>query len=129
MSDPLLEKIRERIAGYVDDAICRTETNLAPTVDAIMADVETALVLARREAHRTIPHGQTAVERYPLPTRTRWCNQQLERTYDYPDWEIADIPGFNVALMRHALDLHARPYRTEMVQADESDPWGERGQE
>lgn len=81
MRDALLDKVRERIAGYVDDAICRTETNLEPTVSRIMADVETALVLGRREGMECgmlWPAGTVAeragrptpAQRFPLPTRT-----------------------------------------------------------
>jgi hypothetical protein len=40
-------------------------------------------------------------------------------------WDSRDLRSHEVGVMRHALDLHNEPYRTEEVPADESNPWGD----
>lgn len=158
MSDELLAKVRERVWAQLHRVV--DSEVLQAKLDAVMADVETALVLARREAYaesmrcmaREGTQGADAAFReqhaaylYPLPTRTRqvlreepvpgtrspfyrWHNGRLEflagRAWGSSSSVTRNDDG-HVPLMRHALDLHDNPYRTEQVPADERDPWGE----
>jgi hypothetical protein len=120
----------------------------------IVACVETALVLARREGCRDASrHALSAEDRYPLPTRTRrvlreepdpnggdcdWrWNGGLEfRSYQnvMGQWHTITIrDGTSDRVFAPYPDrislwysLMREPYRTETVQADEQDPWGEK---
>jgi len=166
VSDPLLEKVRERISAHVSNGDFHFGNAHAETMDAIAADVETALVLARREGYVTgaVKEAQTgtatfvscmenvaAPKQYPLPTRTRQVLReepvpgQYDRIYRVRggrlecrgvelgaewsgiEWHAVPVQPVDFQLMRHAIDLHDNPYRTEEVPADESDPWGEGG--
>jgi hypothetical protein len=92
--------------------------------------------------------GQEAARRYPLPKRTRQVlreepvpgdavpvpmyrfNGGLQRHYVHPsgrtEWNaVYEISANDYRLMAHALDLLANPYRTEEMEADESNPWGD----
>lgn len=116
-----------------------------------MADVETALVLARREGHafaevrsgrsRSAAEGE-ARHFNPLPKRTRqvlreepepgrshpiyrWQGGHLEQSSGDLMWTRCSISSWDTALMRHALDLHDNPYRTVEEPADEDNPWPE----
>lgn len=156
MSDALLAKVRERVERVLRASEEGTTTR-GEDLSAILAVVETALVLARREGYTGGSSASNTLGAarftYPLPTRTRQVLREepvpgrrhsclfrvrdgvLERncngdTGDKALWELhADIcmvpPVGAWDLMAHALDLHANPYRTEQVPADESDPWGE----
>lgn len=149
MNDAILDKVRERAARHL------SVHPDYPPIDAILADVETALVLKAREVymrdHAFEPNIEPAMLRnmaaqaHPLPTRTvqrlreepvpggnadwllyRWNEGQLQSQGVRGDpWYAAHIEPGDVALMRHALDLHAKPYRKETVPGDERDPWGE----
>lgn len=95
----IMEKLRERVTKhYMGQRNSYTEC-----VDAIMADVEIALVLARREGFEagarwmnggTIPHVNPVVhrtaERYPLPTRTRRVLREEPDPYNSCHWRVVD---------------------------------------
>lgn len=86
---------------------------------------------------------KSAARLFPLPMRTRkvlreepvpgsdgplyrWKGNMLQCNHDTRAWEPAHtISPSDAALMRHALDLHDNPYRTEEVPADENNPWPE----
>jgi hypothetical protein len=151
MSDPLLDKVRERIEAAVTTEL--GQTHYPDLLDALSRVVEVALALARREGYHYragfgayrgefVEESMKAVA-YPIPTRTRevlreepvpgtnrpiyrWHDGRLESSGDGVCYGPAPVGCRDAALMRHALDLHDRPTRTEEIPADESDPWGER---
>ena len=157
MSNELLDKVRERAARRVAEApvlTARATEWVQDAIYALLADVETALVLARREGllhgiehghcYRITPEAYARLL-YPLPARTRqvlreepvpngqadwlryrWHEGQLQSQGTRGDpWYAAYVEPSDFALMRHALDLHDNPYRTEQVPGYESNPWGE----
>lgn len=153
MSDALLGVVQVRIAQHLHGLMGPEATREA--LDAITANVATALVLARREGmlaglHHAglIVQGQGPAIRnaFPLPTRTRQVLREepapgsISPLYRVRDgvaellvtWSavsgwvpLGDLSGQRFGTMRHLLDLHANPYRTEDVPGDEGDPWGE----
>lgn len=142
------QQVRERIARRVDAASVPTHATAQALFDGIMEDVQVALVLARREAIRHYGgiHNSHAAkwiaEAHPLPKRTRQVpREEPVPGEDFPPlairyrwvghlemrhaslWQPAEVHCSDVGLMRHALDLHDNPYRTEEYEPDENDPW------
>jgi hypothetical protein len=92
------------------------------------------------------PGVRSGVMRYPLPKRTRRVLREEPvpgsdkpdvvysvtpggalriRTSKHAGWEVPTIYAYDFDLMAHALDLRDNPYRTEEVEADEANPWGD----
>lgn len=155
MSHALRDKVGERVERILraaeEGATTRNED-----LTAILAVVETALVLARREGWNLRAYQSenitefpgavdSGLEKFTLPARTRQVLREepvpgtdrplyrvehgcLRVFSNLREWVPSPpIGNASFALMAHALDLHANPYRTEQVPADESDPWEERG--
>lgn len=124
-------------------------------IDGVMRDVDVYAALCAREGFargwRARVPGIMALsspetEYYPLPKRTRQVlreepipgysspfyrlyrvsDGELQRTTGADNkWEPAVINSADFELMAHAINLRANPYRTEEVEADESNPWGD----
>lgn len=90
------------------------------------------------------PTRERAVQSYLMPTRTREVLREeplpngdreppfrvkggtLEWCVSPGRWiTYGSISAGDFALMRHALDLHDNPTRTEVVPVDEGNPWGD----
>ena len=77
------------------------------------AQAEEAVAAARER----FPLTKRVLREEPVPGSSqswplyRWRDDHLEEAYGYSTWESCDVPGENVLLMRHALDLHDNPYK------------------
>jgi hypothetical protein len=138
------EKLRERIKaeyGLVDDLLdpIMDDVLLWHEADARQRERAAFEVAARIYADDDSPDSQS---RYPMPQRTRevlreepvpgtewpkfrWMGGQLEVRHSISEWISCSVAASDHTLMRHALDLHDRPTRTETVPVDPDDPWGE----
>jgi hypothetical protein len=155
------EQLRDRIQMHR-----RQADGCYDRMDAIMADVETAIVLAERDAFRagavtgyaegrhhpgSYNWANIAREQFPLPKRTREVLREVRDPHnDTLVWRCAegllqcrqlntdewlplitgsrfanDAHGLSPERIRRWADLLDNPTRTEEVEADEANPWGD----